>query len=25
MTMKAGIESGIKNALPEITRVTAVN
>lgn len=24
MTMKAGIESGIKNALPEITKVTAV-
>ena len=25
MTMKAGIESGIKNALPQITWVTAVN
>ncbi len=25
MTMKAGIESGIRNAIPEITKVTAVN
>lgn len=24
MTMKAGIESGIKNALPEVKKVTAV-
>ncbi|MCG9879554.1 MAG: NifU family protein [Bacteroidia bacterium] len=24
MTMKAGIESGIKNALPEVRKVTAV-
>lgn len=24
MTMKAGIESGIKNAIPEVTKVTAV-
>ncbi len=24
MTMKAGIENGIRNALPQITRVTAV-
>ncbi len=24
MTMKAGIESGIRNALPQITKVTAV-
>jgi Fe-S cluster biogenesis protein NfuA len=24
MTMKAGIESGIKNALPEIKKVTAI-
>ena len=24
MTIKAGIESGIKNALPELTKVTAV-
>jgi Fe-S cluster biogenesis protein NfuA len=25
ITMKAGIENGIKNAIPEITRVIAVN
>lgn len=25
MTMKAGIESGIKNAIPEVTKVTAVD
>jgi Fe-S cluster biogenesis protein NfuA len=25
MTMKAGIESGIKNALPEVRKVTAVD
>ena len=25
MTMKAGIENGIKNALPQIAKVTAVN
>ncbi|MBU3663229.1 MAG: NifU family protein, partial [Bacteroidetes bacterium] len=24
MTMKAGIENGIRNALPQITKVTAV-
>jgi Fe-S cluster biogenesis protein NfuA len=24
MTMKAGIESGIRNALPQITKVTAI-
>jgi len=24
MTMKAGIESGIKNAIPEVSKVTAV-
>jgi Fe-S cluster biogenesis protein NfuA len=24
MTMKAGIENGIRNAIPQITRVTAV-
>jgi Fe-S cluster biogenesis protein NfuA len=25
MTMKAGIENGIRNALPQITKVTAVD
>ena len=25
MTMKAGIESGIKNAIPEVSKVTAVD
>lgn len=25
MTMKAGIENGLKNAIPQITRVVAVN
>lgn len=25
ITMKAGIENGIKNALPEVTKVIAVN
>jgi Fe-S cluster biogenesis protein NfuA len=25
MTMKAGIESGLKNAIPQITNVVAVN
>ncbi len=25
MTMKAGIESGIRNALPQVTKVTAIS
>lgn len=25
MTMKAGIENGLKNAIPQITRVVAIN
>lgn len=25
MTMKAGIENGLRNAIPQISRVTAVN